>query len=79
VVLALHGDGGIVLRPTRRKDELSDLVASLARTSSVTSVVQRPSLSARRFPVDAITWSAKMTPVAPWPAGTATSNGYPFV
>ena len=29
VVLALHRDGGIVVRPTRRKYELSDLVARI--------------------------------------------------
>src|SRR5271157_68379 len=53
--------------------------ASLARTSSSTSAVQCPSFSARRaFQSTLFTWSARMTPVAPWPAGTGTSNGYPF-
>lgn len=50
--------------------------ASLARTSSITSFGQRPSLSARRaFQSTLFRWSARMTPVAPWPTGTATSNG----
>jgi len=33
VALALEGDGGVVLRPTRRKYELSELVAGITPTN----------------------------------------------
>jgi hypothetical protein len=53
--------------------------ASLARTSSITSVVQCPSFSARRaFQSTLFTWSARMTPVVPLAGGNGNFEWVPF-